>query len=190
MALREISKEQLDEILRKHALWCRGAAGGERANLRSANLSLANLRSADLRSANLRLADLSSANLSSADLRSADLDSIKHDVIAAILKLPNEIPFLRQAIVDGKIDGSTYRGECACLAGTMAHACDIDFTTFEQKRMFPIDVNSPRERWFLSIRKGDTPESNPASKITLGWVDEALSMIDLIRRTATAPSAS
>ena len=51
-----------------HKRWLHGETGGERANLRSANL-----RSADLRSADLRYADLSSANLRSADLRSANL---------------------------------------------------------------------------------------------------------------------
>jgi len=68
--LREISTDELKIILDKHALWLEAGGCGERANLRSANLSYA-----DLSSANLRYADLSSANLSSADLRSADLSS-------------------------------------------------------------------------------------------------------------------
>ena len=39
----------IQEILRKHALWSKGEEGGERANLRGADLSGANLREADLR---------------------------------------------------------------------------------------------------------------------------------------------
>ena len=35
----EITKEQLDDILRKHALWINNESGGERANLSGANLS-------------------------------------------------------------------------------------------------------------------------------------------------------
>ena len=49
----EITKEQLDDILRKHALWINNESGGERANLYQANLSGADLREADLSGANL-----------------------------------------------------------------------------------------------------------------------------------------
>ena len=78
MTLREITKDALSEILKKHLAWINDEPGGEQANLRyadlsSADLSSANLRYADLSSADLRSADLSSANLRSADLSSADL---------------------------------------------------------------------------------------------------------------------
>jgi len=66
--LREITKEALQEILKKHLAWVNDEPEGKKADLSSANL-----RSADLRSANLRSADLRSADLRSADLRSADL---------------------------------------------------------------------------------------------------------------------
>ena len=69
---------ELKIILEKHKLWLEGN-GGERANLRDADLRDANLRGADLRDAdlrgaNLRGADLRGANLRGADLRDADLD--------------------------------------------------------------------------------------------------------------------
>jgi uncharacterized protein YjbI with pentapeptide repeats len=73
MELCTFTKEELTEILRKHVLWLESQDGGERANLRYANLTSADLSSANLRSANLTSADLSSANLTSADLTSADL---------------------------------------------------------------------------------------------------------------------
>ena len=65
-------------ILEKHAKWLRGEDGGERADLRDAdlrgaNLHSANLSDADLCGANLRGADLSGANLRDANLHSADL---------------------------------------------------------------------------------------------------------------------
>ena len=66
--MEKITAEQLSEILRKHDLWLYGKDGGERADLRYADLSYANLSYADL-----RYADLSYANLSYADLRCADL---------------------------------------------------------------------------------------------------------------------
>ena len=50
-------------ILEKHAKWARGEDGGERADLRDADLRGANLRDADLRGANLRGANLRNANL-------------------------------------------------------------------------------------------------------------------------------
>ena len=64
MTLREITKDALSEILKKHLSWINDEPGGEKADL-----SYANLRYADLSYANLRYADLSYA-----DLRSANLD--------------------------------------------------------------------------------------------------------------------
>ena len=74
----EITKEQLDDILRKHVLWINNESGGERvnlyqANLSGANLSRANLYQTNLYQANLSRADLRGANLSGADLSRANL---------------------------------------------------------------------------------------------------------------------
>ena len=69
----EITKEQLDDILRKHALWINNKSRGERADLRGANLHEADLHEADLRGANLHEANLYQANLHEADLRGANL---------------------------------------------------------------------------------------------------------------------
>ena len=83
MSKKKITHEELEQFLRKHKLWLTSEYGGERANLRGADLSDANLRGADLsdanlRDANLRDADLrgahlSDAHLSDANLRGADL---------------------------------------------------------------------------------------------------------------------
>ena len=71
MGLRVI--ENLGEVLEKHRKWLKSEDGGERANLRSADLRHADLSSADLRHADLRSADLRHAGLRSAVLRHADL---------------------------------------------------------------------------------------------------------------------
>ena len=76
--MKKISDTELKAIIYKHAKWARGEDGGERADLRDANLRGANLRGADLCGANLRGADLCDAdlygaNLYGADLRDADL---------------------------------------------------------------------------------------------------------------------
>lgn len=60
-------------ILEKHAKWARGEDGGERADLRGANLCDANLCGADLRGADLCDADLCDADLYGAYLYGADL---------------------------------------------------------------------------------------------------------------------
>lgn len=65
--MRDISKEELKDILEQHRKWRFGEDGGECASLRGADLSYADLRYADLRY----------ADLSDADLRYADLREIK-----------------------------------------------------------------------------------------------------------------
>lgn len=62
----------LDEILAAHRRWAEGE-GGQRADLRLADLCGADLERADLRWANLRGADLREAILRWTDLREADL---------------------------------------------------------------------------------------------------------------------
>ena len=70
---RSISKSELNEILKKHALWLIGDPNGSKANLYGADLSGANLYGANLRLANLYEANLSGADLSFANLYEADL---------------------------------------------------------------------------------------------------------------------
>lgn len=53
--MKTLTKEELNDILKKHKLWL-NSEGGERANLRYANLSYADLRGAYLNDANLRYA--------------------------------------------------------------------------------------------------------------------------------------
>ncbi|MBD1590313.1 pentapeptide repeat-containing protein [Pseudomonas typographi] len=81
--MKTYTQEELAEILGKHKAWLDGEDGGERANLRGANLSDANLSDANLiganlsdaylRGANLRGANLSDANLIGANLSDANL---------------------------------------------------------------------------------------------------------------------
>ena len=145
-----------------------------RANLRGADLIDAYLRGAYLSGANLRGADLRGADLSGADLRGAylsgdNLTPIKTDVFA-ILDLVNkiEIDGLWTALKQGKVDGSVYEGECCCLVGTLANVkrCSINDSGLSR------DEARPAERIFMGISKGDTPETNPISKIVIEWINE------------------
>ncbi|WP_322038222.1 pentapeptide repeat-containing protein [Burkholderia cenocepacia] len=139
------------------------------AYLRDAYLSDADLRGADLRGADLRGADLSGADLRGAYLRDADLLPIKADFIEVISQAPREVPALIDALKAGRVDGSTYSGECACLVGTIANARGIDVDSAELG--IPKDSSRPVERFFMAIRKGDTPETNAASKLALEWAE-------------------
>jgi len=168
------------------------------ADLRGAYLRGAYLRGAYLRGAYLSGADLSGADLSGADLRGAylrgaylrgaNLQSFKQDLIAEVLRLPDELEALRETIVAGKIDGSTYSGDCACLAGTLAKARGIEDYDGDAiavgSLVFTASSSSPREVWFAAIREGDTPENNAAAKAALEWVNEAIAIRDNIRGVA------
>ena len=68
-----MKEAQLNEILEKHKKWLNDEPGGERANLREADLWGANLRGANLREASLRGANLRGANLRGANLRGANI---------------------------------------------------------------------------------------------------------------------
>ena len=68
-----MTQTELSEILEKHRKWLVDEAGGQRADLSSADLRGANLSEADLSYADLRGADLSYADLRRADLRGANL---------------------------------------------------------------------------------------------------------------------
>jgi uncharacterized protein YjbI with pentapeptide repeats len=67
-----MDKETLRKTLESHRLWLNNE-GGERANLRAADLRAANFRGVDLREANFRGVDLREADLRRVDLREADL---------------------------------------------------------------------------------------------------------------------
>lgn len=68
-----MTRSELLEILERHRKWLEGEDGGERADLRKADLYGANLSGAYLYGANLSEADLRYANLSKANLSGADL---------------------------------------------------------------------------------------------------------------------
>ena len=147
-----------------------------KADLSKADLSGANLSGANLSKANLSKADLSWANLSWADLSKANLSVIKADMFYVLLNSLPELKFLKQNIIDGNIDGSTYEGECACLSGTLIKGAKI--TNGKQakevikKIMDCRDSSRPIERFFLGIKIGDKPKNSQFSKLALEWIEE------------------
>jgi hypothetical protein len=131
-------------------------------------------------------ADLRGADLRDADLSDASLQHFKQDLIAEVLRLPNELEALRAAISAGQINGSSYGGQCACLAGTLAkaHGEGAGYDGYDialGNVTFHADAHSPREQWFMSIKEGDTPETSPTAALALEWVNEAIAIRDNIR---------
>jgi len=137
---------------------------------------------ANLRGADLREADLYGADLYGADLRGADLEKLPQDYINQASRdmlfifqcLKGELPFLRDKLIKGEIDGTAYEGDCACLIGTLANA---DGGLDEVCRTIPYyekGVHNPAEAWFLNIHKGDTPKDNQFAAHALKLVDMVL----------------
>jgi len=142
-----------------------------RANLTRAYLTGADLAGADLADANLADANLTRANLTRADLAGANLSAIREDFVQVLNAAPAEVPGLLEALRAGKVDGSTYEGDCACLVGTIAN---VRGCYYGELGALKPDSSRPAERWFLAIAKGSTPENNPVAKITEGWIVEWL----------------
>ena len=121
-----MNREDLAAVLQKHAAWLQGEEGGERANLRGADLREANLRQADLRRADLRQANLCGADLRWANLREADLsgaDLRRADLQAAGLRGVN----LQKADLRGAdLHGADLRG--AYLQGANLQEANLDFS--------------------------------------------------------------
>ena len=71
--MKNISQEELKEILKKHEMWLNYEEDGERANLSYVDLKCVDLSYTNLRAANLMGINLSDSNLHNADLTCTDL---------------------------------------------------------------------------------------------------------------------
>ena len=153
----------------------------EEAVLKGADLGGAYLRGADLKGADLKGADLIGADLGGAYLRGAKnipqsyINLCSRDMLFVFEHLKEELPFLRKQLVDGKVDGTQYEGECACLIGTLANAkkngnrIDVVCNTIPY---YEKGLHNYGEQWFFQIRKGDTPENSFFVEHTLKLIDK------------------
>jgi hypothetical protein len=98
------------------------------------------------------------------------LEHIKKDFFDRLLLAKHEATGLYDHLMRGKIDGTSYEGECACFVGTVAKICHQDYQKLTSG--LKPDSNSPTEKWFMGILKGDTPQSNQVSNITASWIEE------------------
>jgi uncharacterized protein YjbI with pentapeptide repeats len=144
-------------------------AGSLKLALEAAVSTGADLTGAYLKGAYLTGADLTGAYLKGADLKGADLEPIKYDLWAVLCCAPAEASGLRQALVEGRVNGSTYEGECACLVGTIAN---VKHCSYDQVPNLKPNSDRPIERFFMGIKTGDTPEKSQFSKFAVEWIDE------------------
>ena len=150
-----------------------------RADLTDAVLTRAVLTDAVLTRAVLTGADLTDAVLTGAVLTRAvglasdawELRPIKADLWEILHHAKAEVPGLLAAIRDGRVDGSTYEGDCACLVGTIAkvRGCSVLWG-------IPRDAARPAERWFMGINPGDKPSGNTASAFAEKWIVEFMEL--------------
>ena len=142
-------------------------AVSQRASLSGSNLRGSNLSGCDLSGSDLRGCDLSAAK----NLTAEQLVQIRDDLWAVLSAAPREVDGLRKALAEGRVDGSTYSGECACLVGTIANVRGC--SEFDLGILKP-NASRPIECWFMGINKGDTPDTNVCAKWALAWCDEWL----------------
>ena len=141
------------------------------ASLVGASLDGASLDGASLVGARLDRASLVGASLDGASLDAKQLQMFRDDIWGVLSSAPAEVKGLLKALEDGKVDGSTYEGSCACLVGTIANVrgCKYDAV----KGLSP-NSSRPAEVWFMQIRKGDTPKTNKAAKQAHEWISQWL----------------
>jgi hypothetical protein len=126
----------------------------------------------DLREAVIRLVN------QGVDLYEANLTPIRNDFYAVLSETPAEVASLIEALAAGRVNGSTYSdGECGCLVGTLAIAAGAnakDADDCSAVHGLKGDSDRPIERFFMAIKKGDTPETNQFAKLAHGWAVEWL----------------
>lgn len=138
------------------------------SNLRDARLVVSDVlgcdfSDADFRGTNILGTSLRYAILKGINLYKANLEKIKEDFFDILSQAVKEISYLEKAILEGGVDGLTYDGECICLCGILENAGN---TEIKRNPLRPI------ERFFLAIRKEDTPENSQFSKIVMDWIQE------------------
>ncbi len=144
----------------------------------------ARLDGASLVGASLVGARLDGASLDGASLDGARLDGARDDFYAVLNAAPNEVSGLLEAIRDGRINGSQYEGECACLVGTIAKVRGCNYESLGDLRP---DSGRPSEVWFMALKPGHTPANHQVAAITERWIVEWMAARQPLAATPVTP---
>ena len=135
-----------------------------------------------LRDAVLQDADLRGADLRGIPLKNLPQDYVNlcsRDILFVLEHLKPEVPFLKDKLLAGQVDGSQYEGRCACLVGSLAKAAEGSVEAVCQAiPYYKMDVRNPGEQWFLNINEGDTPKTNEFSKHAVRLCNMVLGLPD------------
>lgn len=103
---------------------------------------------------------------------SYNLAAVKKELWQVLQLAPSEAKAVRQAILNGDVDGGYYIGECCCIKGIMAKSLGIPVKQLEESCGIGLDRRSYLENFLFNILDGDTPESSAYSRAILNWCDE------------------
>ncbi len=120
---------------------------------------------------NLRDSDLSGADLQK--LPTAYINECSRDILFILEHLKTEVPGLRKALVEGRVDGSQYEGDCACLIGTLANVDGGMGKVCGAIPFYEKGTHNMGESFFLNIKKGDTAKNN-------SFVAHAVKLCDMV----------
>jgi hypothetical protein len=99
----------------------------------------------------------------------------KNDLFEVLTVAEKEVPALLKALRYGRVEGSTYSGECKCLVGTLEEAG-------RGRLSLPHRPERLAERWFAMIHKGDTPVTCAQAKYAEEWVLEFMERSESLTR--------
>jgi hypothetical protein len=89
--------------------------------------------------------------------------------------LKHELPYLRDKLVKGEIDGTQYDGDCACLIGSLGHGDESKVDKVcKAIPYYEKGLHNYGEQWFWNIKKGDTPKNNEFAEHALKLIDSVL----------------
>jgi uncharacterized protein YjbI with pentapeptide repeats len=157
-------------------------------NLCFANLTGASLWGADLRrtrffGARLRGVDTDNSNFFEADLRGVSLTDLpkayveicSNQMLYLFTHLREYLPYLRDRLLAGEIDGIFTSGKYADILGTIAYGFKKDREDICQCiPHYEQGLENPAEQWVWQIRKGSTPNNNIFSAHALTIIDTVL----------------
>ena len=128
-SFRSISRDELNNILKKHTMWLDNEPSGERANLRGTDLRGADLSEADLSCANLGWANLCRAKLYGAALYKAKLDwpliCPEKGSFVGYKKCRDNL-IVKLEIPENALRSSATTGKCRCSKAKVLSITDLD----------------------------------------------------------------